>query len=828
MAEESSAYQAAEFKAQPPSALNGTSDVTAPGQGDTAGKPPDAQIMLEGIRGEAAGLRNFTITFLSLLVYVNLIVASTTHEQLLRVSPVTLPLLNVPISIKGFYAFMPWLLFFFHLYILLQHYLFSQHLFCFERVLLRQPQKLRDFLYRNLGNLPFLHWMIGRHAPAMRLLLTLITALSLMLWPLATLLWLQMGFLPFHEGAYTWIQRAAVIADVVIIAWIWPKTLDKRDRSLRWWLMPWLWRSGFRIGLWFLRELRSELAHLRRTLRWDRQHLTTACRALKREVGCLRRQCKVSWPQLPAVIGLSCLLLSAVFMSLAVSTLPDSPEENWFREHFSAWFETVDRTGRQAFWLTVIIHEPQARKVEVGDADWALHEYGYFPCPTAALETVFPAPKAMAQTNKPAPRVSSRRNREEASSEPVDRSHGILCLMDEPLLPRNLVVREKVITANAPNPELENALRWQAPTVKPKILAKVSGINLEKRDFRYADFSRSSFPKANLFGTRLHGAKFREASLYSVQLPHADVSLADFYQAHLQGANLSWAKMDGASLFKAQLHGAHLYGAGLRDADLAGTRLHGADLEKAQLHLANLRLAQLYGTNLKKAKLHRADLGHAVLVGADLKETQLYGADLVRAGLYGVRLMLANLDGADLSEAHLDGVILPEPPAPAASERSVEEIKAFKDALVAAALPQLQGSQGAAVVEKLVKVFQERIGRPVSFSGIYTPPPEAPCIRGYKHQEPGICVEWNEENNKKVDAYRIALACQDLTEGHWIARSIIQQQFEYSASERLSLLVLIDPDFAQVLNEKTRDLKNCPGLAGVPDEFKQMLRGGAR
>jgi hypothetical protein len=70
--------------------------------------------MLETVRNEAAELRNFTITFLSLLLYISLIVAATDHEQILRVSPVTLPLLNVNIPILGFYWFMPPFLFCMH------------------------------------------------------------------------------------------------------------------------------------------------------------------------------------------------------------------------------------------------------------------------------------------------------------------------------------------------------------------------------------------------------------------------------------------------------------------------------------------------------------------------------------------------------------------------------------------------------------------------------------------------------------------------------------------------------------------------------------------
>jgi len=72
--------------------------------------------MLDSVRSEAAELRTFTITFLSLLMYLGLIAVATDHEQILRVSPVKLPLLDVEIPVLGFYWFM-------RLFILVQNHL---------------------------------------------------------------------------------------------------------------------------------------------------------------------------------------------------------------------------------------------------------------------------------------------------------------------------------------------------------------------------------------------------------------------------------------------------------------------------------------------------------------------------------------------------------------------------------------------------------------------------------------------------------------------------------------------------------------------------------
>ena len=71
---------------------------------------PDVLEQLKNVKADGAEPRNFTITFLSLLLYVNLIIAGTDAEQILRVAPVNLPLLNMPLPIIGFYGFLPWLI----------------------------------------------------------------------------------------------------------------------------------------------------------------------------------------------------------------------------------------------------------------------------------------------------------------------------------------------------------------------------------------------------------------------------------------------------------------------------------------------------------------------------------------------------------------------------------------------------------------------------------------------------------------------------------------------------------------------------------------------
>src|SRR5262249_14012281 len=91
---------------------------------------------LRGAADEAARqVHNFYITFLLLGTYIAVIIGSTTDVQLLKVSPVTLPLLNVQLPIVGFYVFVPWLLLLLYFNLLLHLTLLAQKLHRFNAVL---------------------------------------------------------------------------------------------------------------------------------------------------------------------------------------------------------------------------------------------------------------------------------------------------------------------------------------------------------------------------------------------------------------------------------------------------------------------------------------------------------------------------------------------------------------------------------------------------------------------------------------------------------------------------------------------------------------------
>jgi hypothetical protein len=90
---------------------------------------------LRGAADEAARLaQNLYLSFLLLGTYIAVIIGSTTDVQLLKVSPVTLPVLNVPLPIVGFYVFVPWLLLLVYFNLLLHLTFLAQKLHRFQAV----------------------------------------------------------------------------------------------------------------------------------------------------------------------------------------------------------------------------------------------------------------------------------------------------------------------------------------------------------------------------------------------------------------------------------------------------------------------------------------------------------------------------------------------------------------------------------------------------------------------------------------------------------------------------------------------------------------------
>ncbi len=108
--------------------------------------------------------------------------------------------------------------------------------------------------------------------------------------------------------------------------------------------------------------------------------------------------------------------------------------------------------------------------------------------------------------------------------------------------------------------------------------------------------------------------------------------------------------VSGQDLRGITLINGHLEGANLSQARVCEANLCGAKLSKADLHGADLRGTYLCWADLRRANLAEADLREACLIWADLQEADLRGALLDTTDLRGADLSWAALGGASTFE----------------------------------------------------------------------------------------------------------------------------------------------------------------------------------
>ncbi len=535
-------------------------------------QPPETEERLKALQKSADEAAHYVsavhLTFLLLCTYIALIISSTTDEQLLLVSPVTLPILDVKLPIWHFYLLIPWLLIVLHGNLLLQLYLLARKLHLIDAAIHTSSEPSRVEKLTLLFPLPFSHYLINScYGRPMRWVLGFIVGITIQFLPLLLIVWMQIRFLPYHDHLVTWGQRTAVLADIGLIWLLWPQIVIHQGKASEW------WKSGWIVTKMHLRMVGSFIRKLYKGGLQPNFHISHAAQA-------------------PGFSSIMILSVFALGFSFLVALIPGET----FQHDCSSWNLTC--------WL-------------------------------------FDGPGAWFH--------------------------------------RNLKLKDKVLVAGIPSPDVDAALRRpEQPQEHLEAARKVAGLNLENRDLRFANFEGAILVRANLRGAVLDGASLKKAVLTYSNLAPFEISpgkscLQD-NQKHekqcltrLHGAKFTFSYLRGADLSEAQIQGADFLYAELQDADLAGAKLHanfnlanldGANLSGADLRDANLIQAKLRGARLRNASLQGAVLFLADLRGADLAKARLDGAILVKAGLEGAQLSHAWLYGADLAGAQLQGANL--------------------------------------------------------------------------------------------------------------------------------------------------------------------------
>jgi hypothetical protein len=183
---------------------------------------------------------------------------------------------------------------------------------------------------------------------------------------------------------------------------------------------------------------------------------------------------------------------------------------------------------------------------------------------------------------------------------------------------------------------------------------------------------------------------------------------------------------------------------------------------------------------------------------------------MMRANLTGADMSDATLTGADMSDATLTGAILIHIDTDMPSEQALKKITADYEQQLAS-MPDYQTNPSSLATE--INNFKRRLSQPAVFSDVNK---TKTCLRSDKNTEKALhdCTtigQLNTQTQTDLVAVWRKLACDDETEKHWLAKSMIGRAYDF-------------PWLAQALLDATKDPNTCVGLANLTAENKVFLQ----
>ena len=670
---------------------------------------PHTEQLLESANSASQTVAALHVAFLAFVAYLGVIVWGTTHEDLLRISPVKLPILDVELPLTAFYNFVPWMVVLLHFNLLMQLELLSCKLWNLDRDLPETAwgQQVRDRLFI----FPFTHLIAGRNEVFMiRWLLSLVVGITVIALPLFILLAAQIRFLPFHDEAITWSQRLAVWVDAAMLLALWPLIASPKDRAMEWWQ-----NAGFRLlGYWPT---------------WVKYYCVLGWNGL---VQLFQRVTKlppnretVPKPTIDSGTepkGMVVLLVSVPLVAL-LSIVAVIPGSMTVHTYYNATEEANPQDGvtgeTPSYFEDWLI-----RKVPESWLSVAAYQYDTVTCTSLPLA-------------------------EKAEASILQVMLGPCAWFNLGIFPRNLNLKETRLIPKEVSLALLTRATDPNKQVRDNAFKEFDGLNLQNRDLRFANLFGAVLPKADLRHVQLQGAILLKAKLQGV---------IGWDKTQLQGAILGGTQLQGAGLIEADLRDADLRGADLQGADLGWANLQSADLRGADLQAANLQATKLQGADLRGAKLQGANLSEANLQGASLDYAKLQGADLTKAELQAAVLYKAELKGLDWLQANLEGAYIVESVVPNWNERNLHKLETTLKPLMDA---EKYTAFQARMANAASGISQDKL---MSLAGCYS---EIPTMSGCEYQNPAQLGAY-----RSVVLYPklIELACSDAAIATGIAR----------------------------------------------------------
>ena len=199
--------------------------------------PPaeDPKALLNEANGASDSAWSSWLAFLLLLTYVVVTLASVSPKALLLNSPVKLPIINADIPLVGFFQYAPALLLLVYLSLLIQHVILARKYRRFTEAIASYERETgtEHPAREGVHSYVFSQVLAGpRPNRITKFMMQLIVYVTFSIIPIATLLYFQIKFLPYHEVSVTYWHRFAVILGFAMLILLTP--LMQQTRARKW------------------------------------------------------------------------------------------------------------------------------------------------------------------------------------------------------------------------------------------------------------------------------------------------------------------------------------------------------------------------------------------------------------------------------------------------------------------------------------------------------------------------------------------------------------------------------------------------------------------
>jgi uncharacterized protein YjbI with pentapeptide repeats len=465
------------------------------------------------------------VSYFLALFYLAIAAGGVTHRDLLLENPLKLPLLNLDLPLKSFFVFAPGLFLILHACVLLRFVLVAGKVRAFNGELRKQvfSGELRALLRFQLPSnmlVQFLSMPREMYNGITRLLLRLITGISLVAAPLALLIFFQLQFLPYHNEAIAWWQRLTVVADLALLWTLWPPIAGSERVRITW--------IDFRRGI----VAAAIVASL-----------------------------------VPILLVFGVLTFPGEWLDANLPSIRFLPSKSrpggWTSLYALLVAGDIDLQTRKptSVWSNRLV-VPNIRPGDTAKPGASTDIRGLSERLSLSGRRLEKAILFSADLRKVDFSAAHLKDADLSGADLREATFGCDSFASQPEC-------TDLRAASLEGAQLQGASFTGA---------RLQGASLEGAQLQGASLAAARLQGASLAGAQLQGASLLQAQLQGASLLGAQLQGASLPQAQLQGALLVTAQLQGASLKGAQLQAASLDYAQLQGAELTGAQLQGASL----------------------------------------------------------------------------------------------------------------------------------------------------------------------------------------------------------------------------------------------------------